>query len=1236
MKYSDLIHFEPIESVVQLRSADELGEARQMVSSFVISADMAEKLTSIVFPQLQFEHPTDNKGIFVVGNYGTGKSHLMSVISSVAEHAELAGEIKNAQVAAGSTSIAGKFKVIRTEIGAVTGSLRDILVDELEEKLSEMGVEYAFPPADKITNNKSALEEMMVTFQQHYPEYGLLLVVDELLDYLRTRKDQELILDLNFLRELGEVCRDLQFRFMAGIQEMLFDNPRFAFVSDQLRRVKDRFEQILIARSDVKFVVAERLLKKTADQQEKIRIHLTPFAKFYGNMNERMDDFVRLFPVHPDYIDTFEKISAVEKREVLKTLSGAMRKKLDQTVPEDRPGVIAYDSYWETLRDNPSFRSVPDIKAVIEASQVLESRINQAFTRPAYRPMAQRIVHGLSVHRLTTGDINTPLGATPEELRDGLCLYDPLVGELGGEPADDLLSQVETVLREIHKTVSGQFISSNPENRQYYLDLKKIDDYDALIEKRSESLGEEQLDRYYFDALQRVMERMDQPLVTGFRIWPYELEWRERKAARSGYLFFGAPNERSTAQPPKDFYLYFLQPYNPPHYKDEKKPDEVFFRLSGADDTFRQSLNRYAAALDLASTSSGQAKAAYESKAAGFLRELVKWLQDYMTTAFDVTYAGRTKRLLEWVKGKGSAGSSRANVRDLINTVGSICLAPHFENIAPQYPIFSVLITNDNRKQAAQDALRWIRGASKTQQATAVLDALELLDGDQLVPYQSKYVNYIRELIGRKGHGQVVNRSELIEDILGVEYMAPSVYRLEPEWVVVLLAALVHTGDVVLAVPGNKFDASSLDIMVSTPVEELVNFKHIERPKEYNLPALRELYELLNLPPGLAQMVTQGKDDPVRDLQRAVGNTVGNVVLAQQHLQSGLPFWGRGLLGDQEQQEYRSRLDDAKGFVESLQAYSSPGRLKNFRHNAEDVRAQKINLDTLAEVLSIQELAAELAPLANYLSQAELAMPAGHPWVTRMQEARNDVLAQITTPTKRKAPDFRQQAARRLTDLKKEYVRAYVELHTKARLGVSDAELRTELQNDGRLRVLNRLASIDLLPRQQLLDFSAELGGLRECTRLTEQDLNVSPICPHCNFKPSNEVVTESAANRLRALDADLDNLLAEWTRILLENLDDSTTRDALSLLKAGERKAVESFLKTRELPEELDEKFVRAVQDALAGLTKLPVKVEDLRRALFNGGSPATPAELRKRFEDYLEQLVSGKDAAKVRIVLE
>ena len=1067
-------------------------------------------------------------------------------------------------------------------------------------------------------------------------------MVDELLDYLRTRKDQELILDLNFLREIGEVCKDLKFRFIAGLQEAIFDSPRFSFVSDSIRRVKDRFEQILIARKDVKFVVAERLLKKTAEQQAKIREHLTPFAKFYGRMNERMDEFVRLFPVHPDYIDTFERVTAVEKREVLKTLSLAMKKLLGKDVPHDRPGLIGYDSYWTTLRENPSFRAVPDIKAVIDCSQVLESRIELAFPRQAYKPMARQLIHALSIHRLTTGDIYAPLGATAEELRDGLCLFQPVIEEMGGDPADDLLSQVETVLRLIHTTVSGQFISSNKDNRQYYLDLKKTDDFDALIEKRAESLDSPQLDRYYYEALKRVMECTDQTYVTGYKIWQHELEWLERKAARQGYLFFGAPNERSTAVPPRDFYLYFIQPFDVPHFKDEKKPDELFLRLTKTDDAFRTALRSYAAALDLASAASGNAKSTYESKASNFLRDLVLWLQKNITTALEVTYQGRNKLLAEWAKGKsirelsGIGSHERINFRDLVNTVVGVCLGAHFQDQAPAYPFFSVLITGANRAQAAQDVLRAIAGQNRTKQATAVLDALELLDGERLDPQRSKYAKHILDIARKKGHGQVVNRSELIEEVLGVEYLAPQSMRLEPEWAVVILAALVYSGELVLAIPGKKFDATGLQQLAGTGIDELVSFKHIERPKDWNPPALKALFELLGLTPGMAQLVTQGNDEPVQELQKSIAHTVERLVLVQHSLQSSLVLWGRSLLSESDALKLRTRLDGTKTFLESLQTYTSPGKLKNFRYDAEEVSGHRDGLQALEEIESLRELVANLGSTASYLSTAEAVLPTGHDWIDKMTAARDELLGHVGDPAKRGAANFRQQTQRKLGDLKKTYLRAYLGMHSKARLGVNEDKRKAQLMGDERLKTLQKISIIDLMPRQHLADFQNRLAGLRSCFALTEQELGALPVCPHCNFKPDAESPTFPAAMLLDSLDGELDKLVENWTQTLLTNLEDPTTKGNLSLLKPEPRKLVDGFIKRRTLPDGPDQHFIHALQEVLSGLTKVSVKIADLRAALLSGGSPATPAEMRKRFEEYLDQLTKGKESGKVRIVLE
>jgi len=866
MKYGDLIQFDPIEKVIQIRDADKAGPAKQLVKTYVISDRMADKLKDVVIPQLQFDKPADNRGLFVVGNYGTGKSHLMAVISAVAEYPETAGLLTDKSVATAAKAIAGKFKVIRIEIGASEMTLRDIVIQELEQHLSEMDVNYTFPKADKVVSFKQPFEQMMKAFQKKYPDKGLLFIVDELLDYLRIKHDTDLVQALVFLREVGEVCKDLRFRFIAGIQEALFDNQRFAFAADSLNRVKDRFEQVPIDKQDVKYVVAQRLLRKDGKQENWIREYLSQFSKYYTGMMERMDEFVTLFPMHPRYIEVFEQIRVAEKREVLKTFSTTMTKLLDQDVPEDRPGLVSYDSYWSILKDNAAFRAVPEIRDVIDCSDVLSNKVQTAFPLSALKQIAARIVEGLSIYRLATGDIYNKLGLTPAQLRDDLCLFLTGTTDMGGNPADDMLVNVESALKAISKTVSGQFIAHSDENEQWYLDLKKTEDYDVIIEKRTESLDDGEKDRYYYEALKRAMEYDNvQSHVSGFRIWEHELEWLERKASRQGYLFFGAPNERSTAAPPRDFYIYFLQPFAPPKYSDEKKSDEVFFVLKGMNNEFEEPLKRYTAAMLLSQTSSGHAKTTYLDKASRYHQQLVEWLNHNMTTAFTITYKGSSKSMMEWIKGKAKAGGGgQITVRDLVNNVCSICLSAHFADQAPEYPTYSVLITIKNRDQATADALRYVAGITKTKQAAAVLDALLLLDGENINPAGSKYANYVLELARTKGEGQVVNRGEIMQEVNGVEFMDPHRYRLEPQMVVVLMAALVYSGDIVLHLPGKSFDANNLAALAGTDVKDLIGFKHFERPKDWNIPALTAIFELVGLQKGAVKLLVNGDNETVQ------------------------------------------------------------------------------------------------------------------------------------------------------------------------------------------------------------------------------------------------------------------------------------------------------------------------------------------------------------------------------------
>ena len=100
---------------------------------------MASQLVDKVVPNLRFDPPDNSMGIFVVGTYGTGKTHLMSLIAAVAEFPELREVVRHAGLASAFEPISGRFQVIRFDIGASAMSLRDIVCTELTKGLKKPG-----------------------------------------------------------------------------------------------------------------------------------------------------------------------------------------------------------------------------------------------------------------------------------------------------------------------------------------------------------------------------------------------------------------------------------------------------------------------------------------------------------------------------------------------------------------------------------------------------------------------------------------------------------------------------------------------------------------------------------------------------------------------------------------------------------------------------------------------------------------------------------------------------------------------------------------------------------------------------------------------------------------------------------------------------------------------------------------------------------------------------------------
>jgi len=386
----------------------------------------------------------------------------------------------------------------------------------------------------------------------------------------------------------------------------------------------------------------------------------------------------------------------------------------------------------------------------------------------------------------------------------------------------------------------------------------------------------------------------------------------------------------------------------------------------------------------------------------------------------------------------------------------------------------------------------------------------------------------------------------------------------------------------------------------------------------------------------MAQLVTQGNDEPIQNLQQSVGKIVKRIVMTQQTLREGLSFWGLNLLGGTDLANQASGLDGAKTFFESLQAYTSPGKLKNFRYSMDEVKAHEKAVKALDDLDALREFVMDHSPTASWLSTAEGVLPPEHDWVDRMKTTRQDVLEMLKQADLTELASQSQNVGAKLQQLKKDYIVVYIGLHTKARLGINDDKRKAALMGDHRLQTLLKLAGIDLMPRQQLTDYQNRLAGLKSCFALTEQNLEATPACSHCGFRPSVETGTAPGSQMIEQMDNDLDTMVSNWTSTLLGNLEDPITQANMDLLKVDDREPLEAFIKSKELPVPLDTNFVHALKEVLSGLVKVSVKSKELQKALQIESGPSTPAEIKKRFGDYIDQLTKGKDPAKVRIVME
>jgi hypothetical protein len=144
--------------------------------------------------------------------------------------------------------------------------------------------------------------------------------------------------------------------------------------------------------------------------------------------------------------------------------------------------------------------------------------------------------------------------------------------------------------------------------------------------------------------------------------------------------------------------------------------------------------------------------------------------------------------------------------------------------------------------------------------------------------------------------------------------------------------------------------------------------------------------------------------------------------------------------------------------------------------------------------------------------------------------------------------------------------------------------------------------------------------------------LKTNHFCTKCNFLIGEAGLP--AKDSLDAIEDRIDSLLAEWTNTLFNTVTDPTLEEQKQYLSPEQRKVIDAFIKTKILPQKIDQFFITAIDDLLQGFEPVAIDADDLIEKLGALG-PCDLETFQRKLKDLLDSYTRGKDKEKLRIIV-
>ena len=1208
----DLIHFEEVEEVIKLRQEEK---AREHIEQYIISESLQRNLLHVLD---RLSSPT-HKSFNVVGNYGTGKSHFLAFVAALLEHPDFRSLIRDERVRTAAQELERRYIVVKFELGAAADTpLRHIFFDQVRQQLLDQ-YDIEVPPIDLVADydNKQNVLNILAQIKAEEPEVGLVVIVDEISDFLKQKSKEVMAYDLALLRELGEVSQDSDFLYIGAMQEHVFTNPRYVEQAESIARINQRFVTVTITKDDVAQVLTERVVHKDTDQRLRLQAALDDHRAYFPNLAQQFDRYVGLFPIHPYVIDVFERLPYFENRGIIGFAVNNVKPVLDQPAPV----FITYDRIFDLIDATHEIRNQPDVAQVVDVVHTLQAKAD--LLDPRYRDDAHKLIKALAVLKLLGGEHQH--GATSQELANTLLITPP--GRLLVEP-QMARDNIERIMKNIRDVTVGQYIAYG--EGRYSLDLTKIDDYDAMIEKKAQAeVGESEIQRAFRAIAEAELGFKGQlSLVAGLSLHDDTAPWPSHKAFRRGVLVVGKRDDGANVV--RGDYRFVLQ--GPVPGKGGQRQDEVILAVDFSDELIALLTRARAAELLALEGIHRKVMARLSREAADAFRE--EYLARLLANGH-ATHVGHRTELTSM-----PARRPLNALSDVVDHVKGELLDAGFTDKYPKFPTFRTLITAANLESEMTRTLQSLDRVATQQLDLNSRGYLESFGAIKDGSFSASNSPACRLILERVEASDAAGKMTSVDDLVR-EFSRPP-WGLPKETVYLLLGTLLFNGYVIFVRHGGvRLHASDVGPLLKQGLGFFENISYLEGEGDIDVEGVTALFALLGLQPGLVRD-RDSRTEAVKALRLRGQELREQLKGLRQGMQSviteAMDFPDVPWLAVQGRLGLLTSLDDPLADYASASKVSDLGKLDTtpaFRETLEGCLAHLATLSSFLNDWRDEGLGTGLRRIQDALKSLpeleSLLDATGQTAASELRRIAGDSRDIYSDEHQLLRPDQRRPLQGKLEQFRQKYDQLYYGLH---RHHVGDdapwEELKA-LRDSTRYRALNRLKGLPFISAMEFNQIALELQALerRRCTQFSAEVLASFVTCPYCGF-PENGAALTDLPDRVDKMEDSLDELWERWQAQVFSELPGLTHR--LPLLSPAHRKLVRRLSERGNLPEEISDELLAALYELAKDLQPVELDLTELAQSLLVRGSVLTVDDLRQGWETHLAALLKGHDPDLVR----